>query len=318
MKIKYRLLAVFMAIVMLSFVGCVDDGETDNTLDIVCSIFPQYDFARAIAGDTENVNLKMLLRPGQESHDFDPSSKDIAAVHDCDIFVYTGGVSDSWIRNMLESVDTEKKTVISLMDGIVPLAEETHEDDEHDHDHGAIDHVEYDEHIWTSPKNAIAIAEAICDAMCSHMPEAADSFRENFAKLKDELTALDSDFRTLTESVESPTIVVADRFPLLYMCNEYGITYYAAFSGCAASTEPSSKTLQFLIDKVEDENIPVVLKMDLSSGNVANTVAEATGAEVLTYYSCHTLSSADFDGGESYVSLMRRNYDTLRRAFGVK
>lgn len=307
-----------MAVLIFVLAGCTGVDKEDTTLDIVCSIFPQYDFARAIAGDVEGVNIKMLLRPGQESHDFDPSSKDIAAVHDCDIFVYTGGVSDSWIENMLESVDTENKTVISLMGVVEPLAEEAHDHGDDDHDHGVIDHVDYDEHVWTSPKNAVIIAEAICEAMCEHMPEAAESFTANFAKLKGELTSLDTDFSTLAQSVESPTIVVADRFPLLYMCREYGITYYAAFSGCAASTEPSSKTLQFLIDKVKSDNIPVVLKMDLSGGNVANTIAEATGAEVMTYFSCHTLLSADFEGGETYVSLMRKNYDTLRRAFGVE
>ena len=318
MRMKTVVAAIFLSIVMIVCAGCTVTDKNDDTLDIVCSIFPQYDFARAIAGDVEGVNVKMLLRPGQESHDFDPSSKDIAAVHDCDIFVYTGGVSDSWIENMLESVDTENKTVISLMGVVEPLAEEVHDHGDDDHDHGVIDHVEYDEHVWTSPKNAVIIAEAICEAMCEHMPEAAESFTANFAKLKGELTSLDTDFSTLAQSVESPTIVVADRFPLLYMCREYGITYYAAFSGCAASTEPSSKTLQFLIDKVKSDNIPVVLKMDLSSGNVANTIAEATGAEVMTYFSCHTLSSADFEGGETYVSLMRKNYDTLRRAFGAE
>lgn len=314
-----RTAVLILILSMIFAIGCTGRNTADDgTLNIVCTIFPQYDFARSIAGDVPGVNVTMLMRPGQESHDFDPSSKDIATIHDCDIFVYTGGVSDAWIKDMLESVDVKNKTVISLMDGIVSLQEESHDHEEHDHEEGAIDHVEYDEHVWTSPKNAIAIAEAIGEAMCSHMPENADLFRENLAGLKNELSSLDTDFRTLAESVKSPVMIVADRFPLLYMCREYGITYYAAFSGCAASTEPSSKTIQFLIDKVNDESIPAILKMDLSSCNVADTVAEATGAEVLTYYSCHTLSAEDFEGGETYVSLMRRNYKTLRRAFGVE
>lgn len=312
-----RLVLVFTVISLLLSVGCVGgDSGDDATLDIVCTIFPQYDFARSIAGDVSNVNIKMLLGAGQESHDYDPSSKDIAAIHDCDIFVYTGGESDSWIRDLLESVDTDDKSVISLMDVVDPLVQETVEGMEtEDHDHGAIDHIEYDEHVWTSPKNAAAIADKICEAMCLRMPEAADSFNANSQSYRAELECLDKDFRNLADSVDDPTVVVADRFPILYFCREYGITYFAAFSGCAASTEPSSKTVQFLIEKVKEKKLPTVIKMDLSAGNVANTVAEATGAKVVTFYSCHTLSAEAFEAGETYVSMMRRNYAALSETF---
>lgn len=320
----FRRLAAFAAVLSLvTAAGCAAaPKEDDGTLDIVCTIFPQYDFARSIAGDVPGVNIKMLLGAGQESHDFDPSSKDIAAVHDCDIFVYVGGESDVWVRDMLESVDTESKTVISLMDAVEPEKEETvegMETEEHgdDGDHGAIDHVEYDEHVWTSPKNAIVITEAIADAMCRHMPENADAFRENCKEYTELIGKADEGFSTLVSGKESPTIVVADRFPLLYFCKAYGIEYFAAFSGCAASTEPSSKTVQFLIEKVKSEKIPAVFKMDMSQGNVAKTVAEATGAKVMTFYSCHTVSSEDFESGETYVSMMQKNLAALSEALGV-
>ncbi|MBQ7827591.1 MAG: zinc ABC transporter substrate-binding protein [Clostridia bacterium] len=322
MKLIRKITAVMLAVMMLVPMGCTEQtAGDDETLDIVCTIFPQYDLARSIAGETTGVNIKMLMGAGQESHDYDPSSKDIAAIHGCDIFVYTGGESDSWIRDLLESVDTENKTVISLMDIVDPMESETvegMETEEHDHDHGAIDHVEYDEHVWTSLKNAKTISDAICEAMCNHMPESADAFRANFESLAGQLDSLDQSFKELADSVESPTIVVADRFPLLYFCKEYGRKYYAAVAGCAASTEPSSKTVQFLIEKVKEDNIPAVFKMDLSSGNVADTVAEATGARVLTFYSCHTLSSSDFDAGETYVSMMERNLEALKTAFGAE
>ncbi len=313
-----RLMAFLLVLVMAT--GCaVGEDIGDGTLNIVCTIFPQYDFARSVAGDVPGVSIKLLIGSGQESHDYDPSSKDIAAVHDCDIFVYVGGESDSWVMDMLESVDTENKTVIAMMDYADTLESEVSEGMETEgHDHGAVDRVEYDEHVWTSPKNAAKIADAICDAMCAKLPESADSFRENLGKLNGELDLLDRDFRALASDAASPVMIVADRFPLLYFCREYGIEYYAAFSGCAASTEPSSKTVQFLIEKVKSENIPAVFKMDLSSGNVANTVAAETGARVLTFYSCHTVSTEDFDGGVTYVSLMQRNRDAIAEAFGVK
>lgn len=321
MKLIRNITAVILSLLMLLPMGCAGAAGDDGTLDIVCTVFPQYDLARSVAGDVPGVNIKMLIGAGQESHDYDPSSKDIAAVHDCDIFVYTGGESDSWVRDMLESVDTENKSVISLMETVDPLEAETvegmeTEEHDHDHDHGAIDRVEYDEHVWTSPKNAAKFTEAICEAMIGHMPDSAEAFCANRDAYLAELNELDSAFKEIVEGVQDPTIVVADRFPLLYFCREYGIKYYAAFSGCAASTEPSSKTVQFLIEKVKEKNIPAVFKMDLSAGNVADTVAEGTGAEVLTFYSCHTVSADDLEAGETYVSLMKKNCDALRIALG--
>ncbi len=310
--------ACLLGLTLLFSVGCsTDKKKDDGSLSIVCTIFPQYDLARSIAENVDGVSVKMLIGAGQESHDYDPSSKDIAAVHDCDIFVYTGGESDSWVRDMLESVNTENKTVISLMETVDPVSKETVEGMEtEEHDHGAIDHVEYDEHVWTSPVNAKKIADAIFDAMCSHRPEIKESFEENYKNLTKELDLIDKNFAELTASVEDPTIVVADRFPLLYFCREYGIKYYAAFSGCAASTEPSSKTVQFLIEKVKEENIPVIFKMDLSSGNVADTVAESTGAVIETFYSCHTVTADDFNAGVTYADLMKKNLTALSAALG--
>ena len=320
MRFNRKIGAFFLALTMLFAVGCTSDtADDDSKLNIVCTIFPQYDLARSISGNVEGINIKMLLGAGQESHDYDPSSKDIAAVHDCDIFIYVGGESDSWVRDMLESVDTENKTIISLMDTVEPVSKETvegMETEEHHHDDGVIDHVDYDEHVWTSPVNAGVIADAILDAMCAKMPEEKDSFTANHKILSDELDAVDSSIKELVASVDDPMIVVADRFPLLYFCREYGIRYYAAFSGCAASTEPSSKTVQFLIEKIKSENIPVVFKMDLSRGNVADTVAESTGVEILTFYSCHTVSTEDFDSGVTYTELMERNISALKKALG--
>lgn len=318
MRIVRVVSLVIATLLMFTLISCKKSGnDNENTLDIVCTIFPQYDIVRSIVGKADDVNITMLIGAGQESHDYDPSSKDISAIHDCDIFIYTGGMSDSWVTDILESVDLENKSVISLFDSIdEPIKHEPVEGMEEDHhDHGAIDHVEYDEHVWTSPKNVISLSDKIFDAICKHKPESKSLFQENLEIFKGELDTIDKNFRGLVNSTDNPIMIIADRFPLAYFCKEYGIKYYAAFSGCAASTEPSSKTVQFLINKVKEENISAVFKMDLSSGNVANTIAAATGSKVLTFYSCHTVGADDFDSGITYVDLMKRNLDSLGQAF---
>ena len=107
-------------------------------------------------------------------------------------------------------------------------------------------------------------------------------------------------------------LVFGDRFPLLYFCREYGLDYRAAFHGCASDTEPSLATLKYLIDQVEQEHIPVVYTIELSSRKVARAIGETTGARVLTFQSCQTVSREDLDNGATYLSLMQQNVEALK------
>ena len=183
-----------------------------------------------------------------------------------------------------------------------------HEEDEHDSDE-----VEYDEHIWTSPKNAVVLCRAVCDAICKADPANEDFYRANCDGYCAQIEALDARFASLCESAPHKLLVFADRFPMLYFCREFGLDYRAAFHGCSGDTEPSLATIKYLIDKVEDEDIPVVYTIDFGTKKVAAVVSECTGAAVDTLYSMQTVSRADFDAGETYLTLMERNYEALRK-----
>ena len=187
---------------------------------------------------------------------------------------------------------------------------ELHDHAEHDHDDS--DEVEYDEHIWTSPKNAIRLCRAVADALCAADVENADLYRANCEDYCVQLEALDADLRALRASAVRDLLVFADRFPFLYFCEEYDLHYRAAFHGCSGDTEPSLATLKYLIDKVNDEHIPVVYTIDLSSQKVAEAVSECTGARIERLWSMQTISRTDFDAGETYLTLMQRNYEALK------
>ncbi len=126
------------------------------------------------------------------------------------------------------------------------------------------------------------------------------------------LEALDADLRAMRASAVRDLLIFADRFPFLYFCEEYGLHYRAAFHGCSGDTEPSLATLKYLIDKVNDEHIPVVYTIDLSSQKVAEAVSECTGARIERLWSMQTVSRTDFDAGETYLTLMQRNYEALK------
>ena len=308
--------------------------QKNARLSIVATVFPQYDFARQIAGDRADV--VMLLRPGMEAHSYEPSPKDIIRIARCDVFLHVGGESERWLDGVLASADNPDMAVVSAMACVEPLEEETadgmqsphghdhsqeeaHEDDEdhenhEDHEKHEDHEEEYDEHVWTSPMNAIAIVNEISRVLCERDPANADYYCANTERYVAELLALDNSFREIAEGSKRRLLVFGDRFPLLYFVREYGLEYRAAFPGCAAETEPNAATVAYLIDTVRAEKIPVIFYIELSNHKVADAIAEATGTRTRLFHTCHNISAAEFAAGATYVSLMRADAEMLKEA----
>ena len=285
-------------------------GRTDR-LRVVATAFPYYDFARAVGGD--RVDVTLLVPAGRETHSFEPTPMDVVTISECDVFLYNGGESEYWVEEVLKSAGENIPVTMAMMD-LVGLAEEEFVDGMQVSEHGEEEEeeTEYDEHIWTSPVLARELMWDVCGALCKADWDGADYYTDNAAAYEAELEALDLEFRDVVEHASRRTLVFGDRFPLLYFCREYGLSYSAAFHGCASDTEPSLATLKYLIDKVDEEHIPVVYTIELSSQKIAQAIADATGAKVLTFQSCQQLSREDWENGETYVSLMHRNVEALR------
>ena len=333
-----RIASFFLALALaFSITACTAPAEKADggKLQIVTTLFPYYDFARAIVGDRADVTL--LLSPGREAHSFEPTPLDAVTISEADVFLYNGGEGEYWVESMLDAAGENIAVVARMMDYVDALNEEyvegmqgadghdhDHEHgshDDHDHDHEEDEHdsdeIEYDEHIWTSPKNAVVLCRAVCDAICRADAENAAFYRANCENYCAQLEDLDARFAALCESAPRRLLIFADRFPMLYFCREYGLDYRAAFHGCSGDTEPSLATIKFLIDKVEDENIPVVYTIDFGTKKVAAVVSECTGAAIETLYSMQTVSRADFDAGETYLTLMERNFEALRKGLNA-
>ncbi len=312
MKKRIGALALIAALLLSGCAAGAPPPEKGR-LRIVTTLFPYYDFARAVAGDRADVTL--LLSPGREAHSFEPTPLDAVTISRADVFVYNGGESEEWVRDMLDAAGENIGTVLCMMDCVDAREEEfvegmqgAEEEEEEDSDE-----IEYDEHVWTSPANAVTLCTALCDALCAADPANAPAYRENCADYAARLGALDERFRALRSRAARDLLVFADRMPLLYFCEAYDLRYRAAFHGCSTDTEPSLATLKFLIDKVTDEDVRVVYTVDLDSRRIAEAVAEATGARIETLWSLQTVSRADFDAGETYLTLMERNYRALEK-----
>ena len=309
-----RIFALCMLTVLL-LTGCTQGKKTESTSGeerpvIVATIFPLYDFARQVAGDRATV--KMLLAPGMEVHSYDPSPKDILTVQHSSLFLYIGGESDAWVDRVTSAMDKPETAVLRLMDSVDCLEEEAGTGMRQRKADG--EESEYDEHIWTSPVNAVRMVEAIRDRLCQMYPGDAEAFRQNAADYIEKLQQLDTDFSTAVAAADRKELLFGDRFPFRYFVERYGLTYSAAFPGCSAETEPSAETVASLIDRIRTQKIPVIFYLELSNHRVADVLAESTGAKTRMFHSCETVTQTEFDSGATYLSIMYQNLENLKEA----
>ena len=319
---RKQLLAVLLTLFLaMTLCGCGrNNGADPGKLQVVCSLFPYYDFVRVIGG--EFVQPRLLVPAGRETHSFEPTPLDVIDVSQADVLVYNGGEGELWVEEILSSAGEKIGFVVRMMDHADSLLEEeVAEGMEHDHahshshDHGEDcdhDEITYDEHIWTSPRQAMTLCRAICDSLCAADPTHTAGYRANLDAYLEQLTALDESFQQVVAQRNRDLLVFGDRFPLVYFCRAYNLNYRAAFQGCASDTEPSLATLKYLIDRVREEQIPVVYTIELSSQKIAHAIAETTGAKVLTFHSCQTVTRQEFDEGATYLSLMEQNISVLK------
>lgn len=339
MKNLKKLWAIFglvLVVGLLAFLVLNREKFEQKKYSVVSTSFPGYDFARAVTKNT-NISTKMLVKPGAETHTYEPTPQDIIDIKNADMFVYVGGDSDTWVEKILKDVDTKKTHVMKLIDLVSTVNEEIVEgmededehDHEHDHDHSHShehdhdhDHKhdhdeeeegpEIDEHVWTSPKKAMEIVKKIAKVASEIDAAEETKINDNAEKYVAEIAAVDKDLHQVIDGKISE-IVVADRFPFRYFADEFGLKYAAAFSGCSEQTEASAKTISFLINKVKQDKIKKVYKIELSNGKIAETVSKDTGAEVLELHSAHNVAADDFSKGVTYVDLMKRNLAVLSK-----
>ena len=286
---------------------------------VVVTAFPHYDWTRQILGpQTNRIGLVLLQRSGADLHSYRPSAADLRQIARCDLFIHIGGESDEWVAGALAQEGNPGRRVLNLLKALGTAAKsERHiegmEHEHHDHGKGT---PEQDEHIWLSLRNADRLCAAITDALAAIDPEGAPGYRRNAAAYRAELAALDRAYADMTAKAVRRTILVADRFPFRYLADDYGLTYFAAFSGCAAESEASFKTILFLARKTDELKLPVILTLEGTSHRIAETVRDTSrsrNARILALDSLQSVTAAAADH-VTYLDVMRRNLTTLETA----
>ena len=317
---------ISFTIVALFMTGCSSEKDVSaaeearsDKIQIVATLFPQYDFARQVAGDKAEVTL--LLPPGVESHSYEPTPSDIIKINHSDLFIYTGKNMEVWSQKIIDGMtDAESHSVVLDVSKGIELAKTSdieaelkargavleEEKEENGHEHF------YDPHIWTDPLIAKEMVANIQDALCKIDPGNAAYYKENTAKYSSELDSLDAEFRTIVSNGQRNEIVFGSRFALYYFTKQYGLNYEAAFDSCSSETEPSAKTVAKLMKKIEEDKIPVIYYAEIEEPKVAKSISEETGAKMLLFHSCHNITKEELEEGATYLSLMKQNARNLK------
>ncbi|MBR0484250.1 MAG: zinc ABC transporter substrate-binding protein [Oscillospiraceae bacterium] len=325
----FKKLLALSAVTAVLFTGC-SAGNTagavsqkPDKLSIVCTLFPEYDWTKELlGGQDDNIELTYLLNSGLELHTYQPNAQDMITISECDMFVYIGGESESWVDDALREVSNPNMKVIRLMDIIGNSVKEEEikegmEAEAEEEDADSEEETEYDEHVWLSVRNAGIICKALCDTLCELQPEQADTYRANLEAYTQKLDALDKDFADMADSASVKTVVFGDRFPFRYLVDDYGIDYYAAFVGCSAETEASFETITFLAEKLDELQLDTVFTIENADNSIANAIISSTenkNQQIAVLNSMQSVNADAIAGGASYLTIMQDNLQVLKEA----
>ena len=308
--------------------GNITAGSGGGKINVVCTIFPQYDWVRQIIGDkTGNYDITLLLNNRIDLHSYQPPVDDIAKISTCDLFIYVGGISDNWVENALKGAINKKMAVINLMDALggAVKAEELIEGMEDEVDEGEGDgdgDDENDEHVWLSLKNARILCSVIAEQL-SFLDEAnKNAYETNLARYDLKLTNLDGEYQSTVNAVPAgaagaKTLLFGDRYPFRYLFDDYGLKAYAAFPGCSAETDASFETVIFLAEKMNELGLTSIFVTESSDKKIAETIINNTSDKnqrILTLDSMQSVTSNDAENGAKYISIMESNLEALKEA----
>ena len=307
--------AILIIIAMMVFLlsGNKSRIQKNEKINVTASNFATYDFLRAIIGNNEDVKLELLLGPGKDAHSYEPTAQDLIKIQNSNLFVYIGGEAEKWSDKVMESLDANNTKVVRISDYVDKIKEEeidgSEEEQEENDEEGS-----FDDHIWTSPKNAIKMVDTLEKELEIIDDNDKETYRQNAENYINKINEVDSEIREIVDNKVRNRLVFGDRMPMQYFVKYYDLEVSAAFSGCSTETEPSASTIAYLENKVKQDKIPVVFYIELNNGRVAKTIASETGAEALQIQTLHNVSLDDFNNGETWVSLMKKNEEVLKKA----
>ena len=301
--------ALICAMLSLALAGCTPKEPAQRParkLQVVATLFPLYDMARTIGGESAEVSL--LLPPGAEAHSFEPRPGDILRLNSADIFIYTGPFMEPWAESLIKGLDTKRLLVINAGNGIPLLrqGEEQEHGDGHKHQGGG------DPHIWLDFDNARTMVTTILAGFTAQDPAHAAIFRRNAERYQARLEELDRSYRAGLASCGTRTIIHGGHFAFGYLAKRYGLQYVAAYPP-SGDSEPNVRQMAAMVGLIRSTGTSAIYYEELVSPRLADTLARETGTRLLLLNAAHNVNRDDLARGVTFPALMERNLENLRQ-----
>ena len=297
----------------LVLVGCGTSGSDESAvsedgIQVVTTFYPMYDFAKNVVGD--NGEVSVLLDAGQESHGYEPTPQDIAAIADADVFVYNSDEMETWVPSVLESIESSDVIIVEAAEDIAlfelkEAAEEEHSDEEGEDAHNV------DPHVWLDPVYAQEEVAAILAGVLEADEANKESYQANAAAFNEKLAELDAAYQTAFETAENRTFVV-QHAAFGYIARRYELTEVAV-SDVSSDAEPNPAKLAELQQFMIDNQITTVYYSDSASSKTAETLAEEAGATLEVLSPLEGITDEDQEAGKDYLSVMEENLTALKK-----
>ncbi len=294
----------------ISLLGC-SEKKSDGEIKVLCTIFPIYDWTRNIVGEAENLQVSLLIKNGADPHSFQPSFADMAAIKESDVVIYTGGASDTWVETAIEGDTVAIK--LSELEGMnlydVSHDSISHKEEEHEAHNG------FDEHIWLSVNNAAVACDSICKTLGELDGDNSELYIENTSEYKTSLSELDNRMKNVASSIDE-VLIFADRFPFVYLLEDYGIDYFAAFEGCTTDTSADFDTVIELAEQLAKSDCGYIFTTESANKELTSSVIREskTEARVAVLDSMQSFGAADIDS-QDYIEITERNISVLEEIF---
>lgn len=298
-------LAAILVVVPISLYAVWDTGQVQGLSDVdkqdkvqvVTSFFPLFDFAREVGGD--KVEVSILVPPGVEPHDWEPSIKELQKLQNADLILINGLGFETWVDD-LDSLNESDLKIVDTSKGIKGLLDSG---EDHHHEHNE----DYDPHVWLNPKMAQSQVTNIVKALSEVDPKNKDFYQNNGETYIQKLDSLDKKIRSELQGCKKDFISFHSAFS--YFSREYGLNQHTILESTDSNVEPTSKKIERVVLLARELGIKTIFSEDAVDTRTPHVVAVEIGGNIMTL---STLERANYDS--RYIEKMENNLSNLKEA----
>lgn len=306
---------IFVAIIAFIIVNFGSGLKKSNKITIYTTIYPEYDFTKAIVGN--KMDVVRLIEPGVEIHTYEPSSKDMMKIAKSNMFIYTGESMEPWATKIIEAIKEYNVKIVDTSKNINMICSDEFmekygliEDENHE-EHHLHENEEKDGHIWMNPQNAVIMIDTILEEIVKLDPQNENFYRKNAENYKAEILELDKEIEEKLRNNNINVLVFGGEFAYAYFCERYDLNVVSCYTACGEHSDPSIAKIKNVIEYINKNNIPNIYYEELSEGQVSQMISEETKAKAVVFNTLHNVSQEEINDGKNYISIMKENLSKL-------